>query len=68
MPGEFPASVRRGVTRWVVVRQVVPGVRCRVSFCSTATPPFTEEGAALIFRRLMQMGDGAFKTTGAGNA
>ncbi len=68
VPGEFPASVRRGLTRWVVVRRMAPGIRCRLSFASTGTPPFTEEGAIRIFQRLMQIGAGTFKTEGCGNA
>jgi hypothetical protein len=70
VPGEF--GVREPYTakplkRWVMVRQVKPGVRMRMSFAMCGNPVFTETAASAICDRLLGIG-GAAIFGGRGNA
>ena len=68
--GEFgipEPDTARPLKRWVMVRQVKPGVRMRLSFVMSGSPVFTETAAKAICDRLLGIG-GAAIFGGRGNA
>lgn len=59
VPGEFgirEPHTPKPLTRWVIVRQVKPGFRMRMSFAICGTPAFTETAGKAICDRLLGIG------------
>lgn len=57
--GEFGREepyTAKPLSRWVVVRQVKPGVRMRLSFAICGAPAFTETAGKAICDRLLGIG------------
>lgn len=71
VPGEFGIKdphTAKPLTRWVMVRQVKPGFRMRMSFAMSGAPAFTETAAKAICDRLLGIGGAGIFSRRPGNA
>ena len=71
VPGELGFKepyTAKPLTRWILVRQVKPGVRIRLSFAMCGAPAFTETAGKAICDRLLGIGGAGIFSRRPGNA